>query len=74
LDKEERDLRHVIYGINTAKGEPSGLWQDNGTGHGTHVAGIIGGRGPTRRRTPHVRSANGVLVGRARSLLSDDRG
>jgi hypothetical protein len=46
LDKEERDLRHVIYGINTAKGEPSGLWQDNGTGHGT--------RRHHRRPRPHA--------------------
>jgi subtilisin len=30
---------------NTAKGEPFNLWQDNGTGHGTHVAGIIASRG-----------------------------
>jgi subtilisin len=30
---------------NTAKGEPSNLWEDNGTGHGTHVAGIISARG-----------------------------
>ena len=48
IDNKHGDLSHVINGINTARGERSGLWQDNGTGHGTHVAGIIGGRGPTR--------------------------
>jgi subtilisin len=48
IDAKHGDLSHVTYGVNTAKGEPSTLWQDNGTGHGTHVAGIIGGRGATR--------------------------
>jgi subtilisin len=35
----------TMWSRNTAKGEPSSLWQDNGTGHGTHVAGIIASRG-----------------------------
>ncbi len=49
IDNSHGDLSHVTYGENTAKGEAPGLWQDNGTGHGTHVAGIIGGRGAVRR-------------------------
>jgi subtilisin len=48
IDDSHADLAHVTYGENTAKGEPAKQWQDNGTGHGTHVAGIIGGRGTTR--------------------------
>lgn len=34
-------------GANTVRKEPPGSWTDNGIGHGTHVAGIIGGRGGT---------------------------
>lgn len=45
IDNTHPDLAHVVAGRNTAKGEPAALWQDNGTGHGTHVAGVIGGRG-----------------------------
>lgn len=48
IDNKHGDLKHVTNGVNTARGELSTLWQDNGTGHGTHVAGIIGGRGPKR--------------------------
>jgi subtilisin len=48
IDNTHSDLRHVQFGRNTAKGELSTLWQDNGTGHGTHVAGIIGARNATR--------------------------
>ena len=40
IDNKHADLSHVTVGVNTAKGEPWTLWQDNGTGHGTHVAGI----------------------------------
>lgn len=49
IDNTHSDLKHVTSGENTAKGEPAQLIQDNGTGHGTHVAGIIGGRGTSRR-------------------------
>ena len=48
VDNTHPALKHVIQGENTAKGEPRTLWQDNGTGHGTHVAGIIGSRGAMR--------------------------
>jgi subtilisin len=48
IDNNHSDLSHVKDGENTARGEPKNLWQDNGTGHGTHVAGIIAGRGISR--------------------------
>lgn len=32
----------VVGGRNTVRGEPRGDFEDNGMGHGTHVAGIIG--------------------------------
>jgi len=35
----------VAGGQNCVSGEPVGLVQDNGVGHGTHVAGIIAARG-----------------------------
>lgn len=35
----------VVGGRNTVEGESRHLIDDNGLGHGTHVAGIIGGRG-----------------------------
>ena len=31
-------------GTNTVMGEPAGDFHDNGMGHGTHVAGIVGGK------------------------------
>lgn len=40
----EPDLR-IEGGVNTAPGELPGDFGDNGMGHGTHVAGIIAGRG-----------------------------
>lgn len=48
IDNTHIALRHVTEGENTVTGELSSEWQDNGTGHGTHVAGIIGGRGRSR--------------------------
>jgi len=35
----------VTGGRNTVRGEPEGDWHDNGSGHGTHVAGIIASKG-----------------------------
>jgi subtilisin len=48
IDNTHPDLAHVQCGANTARGEDAKLWQDNGTGHGTHVAGIIGARNAVR--------------------------
>lgn len=31
----------IVRGVNTTGTEPPELWTDNGSGHGTHVAGII---------------------------------
>jgi subtilisin len=42
------DLR-VAGGANTVQGERPGDWRDNGAGHGTHVAGIVAGRGVNGR-------------------------
>jgi subtilisin len=47
VDNTHPDLAHVTRGRNTATGEPRGLWQDNGLGHGTHVAGVVGSRNAT---------------------------
>ncbi len=44
IDNSHPDLQHVKSGRNTAQGEAVTAWQDNGTGHGTHVAGVIGAR------------------------------
>lgn len=41
----------VSGGQNTVQGEPRGDIHDNGVGHGTHVAGIIAGDGPTVKGT-----------------------
>lgn len=37
----------VEGGVNTVTGEEPGNWKDNGSGHGTHVAGIIAGQNPS---------------------------
>jgi subtilisin len=39
----------VAGGANTVQGEKPGDWRDNGAGHGTHVAGIVAGRGVSGR-------------------------
>ncbi len=39
----------VAGGANTVHGEKAGDWRDNGAGHGTHVAGIVAGRGVNGR-------------------------
>jgi len=39
----------VAGGANTVQGETEGDWRDNGAGHGTHVAGIVAGRGTNGR-------------------------
>ena len=39
----------VAGGANTVQGEKDGDWRDNGTGHGTHVAAIVAGRGIAAR-------------------------
>jgi subtilisin len=39
----------VEGGANTVQGEKPGDWRDNGAGHGTHVGGIVAGRGATGR-------------------------
>jgi subtilisin len=39
----------VEGGTNTVQGEKPGDWRDNGAGHGTHVAGIVAGRGVNGR-------------------------
>ena len=39
----------VEGGANTVQGEKEGDWRDNGAGHGTHVAGIVAGRGTNGR-------------------------
>ena len=39
----------VEGGVNTVQGEKPDDWRDNGTGHGTHVAGIVAGRGANGR-------------------------
>ena len=39
----------VEGGANTVRGEKPGDWRDNGAGHGTHVAGIVAGRGAIGR-------------------------
>jgi len=44
IDLSHPDLQ-VDGGRNTARGEPKTEFGDNGAGHGTHVAGIIGARG-----------------------------
>lgn len=31
----------IVRGVNTTGTEPPELWTDNGSGHGTHVAGIV---------------------------------
>ena len=33
---------NVVSGLNTTGTEPADEWYDNGAGHGTHVAGIVG--------------------------------
>ena len=38
---------NVKGGVNTVQGEARGDYEDNGIGHGTHVAGIIAGSGTT---------------------------
>ena len=42
------DLR-VDGGANTVQGEKENDWRDNGAAHGTHVAGIVAGRGTNGR-------------------------
>lgn len=32
---------NIVKGLNTTGTEPAANWQDNGSGHGTHVAGIV---------------------------------
>jgi subtilisin len=39
----------VEGGANTVQGEKASDWRDNGAGHGTHVAGIVAGRGASGR-------------------------
>ena len=39
----------VEGGANTVQGERESDWRDNGAGHGTHVAGIVAGRGASGR-------------------------
>ncbi len=39
----------VAGGANTVQGEKESDWRDNGAGHGTHVAGIVAGRGASGR-------------------------
>ena len=39
----------VEGGANTVQGERASDWRDNGAGHGTHVAGIVAGRGASGR-------------------------
>jgi subtilisin len=45
---EHPDLA-VAGGANTVQGEKESDWRDNGAGHGTHVAGIVAGRGASGR-------------------------
>jgi len=45
---EHPDLA-VEGGANTVRGEKASDWRDNGAGHGTHVAGIVAGRGASGR-------------------------
>lgn len=44
VDMNHNDI-HVTHGQNTVTGEPRNDWNDNGLGHGTHVAGVIASRG-----------------------------
>jgi subtilisin len=58
---------NLIGGANTVQGEPRGDIGDNGIGHGTHVAGIVGGDGGTAKGVaPGVKLRSYRIFGRGK--------